>query len=149
MGAGVWAESSSRRLLHLQRVALRTARARLRCATPSPLRVLVCGSRDWIDYPAIRDRLARLGPDTVVVHGAALGADAMGVKAASTLGMRTEGYPADWRGKGRRAGILRNLAMLDTKPDLVLAFQINGSRGTQFTIDEARKRGIPVEVFTT
>jgi hypothetical protein len=36
--------------------------------------------------------------------------------------------------------------MLDTKPDLVLAFQRDGSRGTQHTIDEARKRGIPVEV---
>jgi hypothetical protein len=38
--------------------------------------------------------------------------------------------------------------MLDTGPDLVLAFQRNGSRGTQHTIDEARARGIPVEVFT-
>lgn len=40
----------------------------------------------------------------------------------------------------------RNLAMLDEKPDLVIAFQINGSAGTQHTIDQARKRGIPVEV---
>jgi hypothetical protein len=55
-------------------------------------------------------------------------------------------FPADWRGKGRRAGILRNLAMLDDEPDRVLAFQRNGSRGTQHTIDEARRRGIPVEV---
>jgi hypothetical protein len=36
--------------------------------------------------------------------------------------------------------------MLDDEPDRVLAFQRNGSRGTQHTIDEARRRGIPVEV---
>jgi hypothetical protein len=38
--------------------------------------------------------------------------------------------------------------MLDLAPGLVIAFHADGSRGTQDTIDEARRRGIPVEVHT-
>jgi len=53
--------------------------------------------------------------------------------------------PAMWR-NGNGAGHARNRAMLDLRPDLVISFQRNGSRGTQGTIDEARRRGIDVEV---
>ena len=38
--------------------------------------------------------------------------------------------------------------MLDEKPDEVIAFQLNSSKGTQHTIDNALKRGIPTRVFT-
>jgi hypothetical protein len=37
--------------------------------------------------------------------------------------------------------------MLDEQPTLVLAFQRNGSTGTEGVIREARRRRIPVEVF--
>lgn len=53
-----------------------------------------------------------------------------------------------WESFGQRAGYLRNLAMLQLEPDLVIAFT-NGSPGTQHTIDEARRRGIPVEIHGT
>ena len=56
-------------------------------------------------------------------------------------------FPADWDTYGKQAGFIRNIQMLDEKPDLVIAFQKNASRGTQHTINEARKRGIPVEVI--
>jgi hypothetical protein len=89
-----------------------------------------------------------------VIHGAASrkprgverSADMLADRAARELGFTVEPHPADWKRHGKAAGPIRNLAMLDTKPDLVLAFQRDGSRGTQHTIDEARKRGIPVEV---
>lgn len=113
-----------------------------------PRRVLICGSRDWTDGDAIRERLVfwRECGGATVVHGAARGADQLAGRIAGSLGYSVEEFPADWRGKGKRAGILRNLAMLDTEPDLVLAFQRNGSTGTQHAIDEARKRGIACEV---
>jgi hypothetical protein len=38
--------------------------------------------------------------------------------------------------------------MLNTSPNLVIAFQRNRSRGTQHAITEARRRGIKVEVYT-
>jgi hypothetical protein len=91
---------------------------------------------------------SNIGPYEVI-HGGARGADAMAGMAAKWCRLPVEEYPADWRTHGRRAGFLRNLEMLDQRPDLVIAFQRNGSRGTQHTIDEARKRGIPVEVYTS
>jgi ABC-type Fe3+-hydroxamate transport system substrate-binding protein len=42
---------------------------------------------------------------------------------------------------------MRNAAMLDLQPDLVIAFS-NGSPGTNSTMTEARRRGIPVEVHS-
>ena len=113
------------------------------------MKVLVCGSRDWTDADVIANRLADLAPDyPVVLHGGARGADLLADGICSVFGYEVQAFPADWRKHGKRAGILRNLAMLDEQPDLVIAFQRNGSRGTQHTIDEARRRGIPVEVHT-
>lgn len=117
------------------------------------MKVLVCGSRDWEDGQIVYSRLQRVADEAPrgsveVIHGAARGADYLAGVVAARLGLIVCEFPADWRGKGKRAGILRNLEMLEQQPDLVLAFQRNGSRGTQHTIDEARKRGIPVEVFT-
>jgi hypothetical protein len=126
--------------------------------------VLVCGSRDWADINAIRMRLVTLPPSTEIIHGAAPGADRIAGWLAEDFGFAVDPHPADWevgpqtRAEDIRArpdgstydsaaGRRRNLAMLDEKPDLVLAFQRNGSRGTQHTINEARRRGIPVEVI--
>ena len=125
--------------------------------------VLVCGSRDWEDVHAIRMRLVKLPPSATIIHGAAPGADRVAGWLAEDFGFTVKPFPADWkvgrhtrpqdirtRADGTRydsfAGKRRNPAMLDERPDLVLAFQRNGSGGTQHTIDEARKRGIPVEV---
>lgn len=121
-----------------------------------PLRVLVCGSRDWGDAEAIEAQMVGWPVGTVVVHGAASrkirgveqSADMLADRIAQALGYGIDRFPANWKHHGKAAGYIRNLAMLDTRPDLVLAFQRNGSKGTQHTIDEARKRGIPVEVFT-
>lgn len=114
------------------------------------LKVLVCGSRDWTNDDQIRFALvllaAKYGPLTVI-HGAARGADQIAGSIATAEGHEVREFPADWRGKGKRAGIVRNLAMLDQEPHVVLAFQRNGSRGTQHTIDEARKRGIQTFVY--
>ena len=111
------------------------------------MRILVCGSRDWGDPFAIEDALAKhVAADTTILHGAARGADLMAAAIADQFGLETQPFPADWEKHGKAAGVIRNLAMLDAAPDLVIAFQRNGSRGTQGTIDEARRRGIPVEV---
>jgi hypothetical protein len=118
------------------------------------MRVLVTGSRNWSDRSAISRRLQRLPLDATVVHGAASrkqrgieqSADMLADDVANTLGLRTERWPADWKQFPRAAGVIRNVAMLDSGIDLVLAFQRDGSRGTQHAIDEARRRGIPVEI---
>ena len=113
--------------------------------------VLVAGSRDWMDEATIDGALSGCWAKNLsveVLHGGARGADLMAASVARCLGFTVRAFPADWKTHGKRAGILRNLAMLDEKPDLVIAFQRNGSRGTQHVIDEARRRGIPVEIHT-
>lgn len=111
--------------------------------------ILVCGSRGWSSTVELRRRLAALPPDAEIIHGAARGADQDAARIARSLGIPETGYPADWKTHGRRAGVLRNLAMLDAPPDLVLAFWDGQSRGTAHTITEAKRRGIPVEVIAS
>lgn len=118
------------------------------------MRVLVCGSRDWGDRRTISRRLQQLPCDAVVIHGAASrkvdgieqSADMIADEVALGMGLTVGRFPAMWS-NGRQAGLVRNLEMLDTNPDLVIAFQRNLSRGTQHTINETQRRGIPVEIF--
>lgn len=123
------------------------------------MRVLVCGSRDWGRPAFISMRFGQLRGEhenVTIIHGAAsrkrrdieLSADMIADRYARYYGFAVQPFPADWEKHGKRAGILRNLQMLDEKPDLVLAFQRDRSRGTQHTVDEARRRAIPVEVHT-
>lgn len=112
------------------------------------MKVLCCGSRDWQRPDVVYDRLKELPRGTIVMHGRARGADMMVDTAARSLGLHVEVHPADWNEYGRSAGIRRNLTMLATRPALVIAFHLNGSTGTQHVIDEAVKRGIPLEVYS-
>jgi hypothetical protein len=115
------------------------------------VKVLVCGSRRFPNpfrvNLALEQRLATLPRDATVLHGGAVGADAMADQIGKRLGLTVLEFPADWETHGRRAGIVRNLAMLDEEPDLVIAAWDGASRGTAHTMTEARKRGIPVEVI--
>jgi len=108
--------------------------------------VLVCGSRTWGDAAAIYHRLARLPHEATIVHGAAPGADTIAGNAAHDLGLKVEAYPADWGKYGKRAGFIRNVHMLDSGIDLVIAFRRDRSPGTSHTVGVATRRGIPVEV---
>ena len=118
-----------------------------RCA----MKVLVCGSRSWDDYGAVESALGELvtrrGRFTVM-HGAARGADRLAGRAARALGLDVVEYPAQWDRLGRRAGYVRNEQMLAERPDLVLAFHKDGSRGTAHMIKLARDAGIEVEVHS-
>jgi hypothetical protein len=58
-----------------------------------------------------------------------------------------EKHPADWAEHGKKAGYIRNKAMVDTKPDLVLAFQVDSSKGTQHTIDLVKAADLEVNLF--
>jgi hypothetical protein len=94
----------------------------------------------------MRSKLRDLPRGTIIVHGGAHGADRMAGELAHALGLEERVMLPDWDGRGRRAGIERNIAMLDLYPDRVLAFWDGASTGTGHTIHEARRRGIPVDV---
>lgn len=110
--------------------------------------MIVCGSRRWHDRQRIADRLGDLPPDTTVVHGAAQGADRLAEQEAQKWGLLVESHPAEWGSLGKRAGLIRNAHMASLGADLCIAFWDGRSTGTAHMMEEARKRGIPVEVIS-
>lgn len=152
------------------------------------MRVLICGGRHFGIVPRNvtrftpawyaaqkradeeRDLLAlaltvyRARGMSVVIHGAAKGADDWASCWAASAGVPEEPYPAAWKDidhpdavvrtlpGGRRydanAGPRRNARMLaEGKPDLVLAFA--GGKGTRNMIEQAETAGVPVVRVTS
>lgn len=112
-------------------------------------RVLICGSRGWVESHPIYREIYWLEPGDVVIHGGAAGADSIAGSAAERSGLTVEVYPADWRAHGKAAGPIRNQRMVDEgKPDRVVAFRMPGeSRGTDDMVRRARAAGIPVTII--
>ena len=111
------------------------------------MRVLVCGDRNWKESDPIRVFLCSLPKDSVVIHGAARGADSVAGKIAEAIGLRVETYPANWNKFGKAAGHIRNKEMLDTgKPDMVVYFHRNlkESKGTRNMVQQSVAAGLPV-----
>jgi YspA, cpYpsA-related SLOG family len=113
------------------------------------VRVLFCGDRNWTSKEPIRKQMRKVklaNPNTVVVHGAARGADTLAADVATEFELGVEAYPAQWDRFGRGAGPIRNQQMLDSGVDLVIAFHpnIEASKGTKDMVKRARKAKIPV-----
>ena len=106
---------------------------------------IVCGSRDWNDRTKVKVMVARLQYEgyQTIIEGEARGADTMARQEALKLGMHVVAMPAKWQLYGKSAGMKRNQAMLDKKPDLVLAFDM-GTPGTAHMIAIAKKAGVQV-----
>src|ERR1700753_68523 len=108
---------------------------------------IVCGGRHFSDYAALAYALAvfcQARPHLqCLVHGAASGADTLAEMWAIARSTPYWPFPADWNRYGRAAGPMRNTAMLaEAKPTWAVAFP--GGRGTQNTIDQARRQGVSV-----
>lgn len=115
------------------------------------MKILICGDRNWSDYWAIYDVVSKLDRNSIIIHGAAKGADTMAGTIASKLGFKVVAFKANWERYGKAAGPIRNREMLDVKPDLVIAFHndIENSKGTKDCIKEAEKRSIEVKLVST
>jgi predicted Rossmann-fold nucleotide-binding protein len=107
--------------------------------------VLVCGGRDYRNYAAVDATLCELNRRhslTHVIHGGATGADSLAGAWATDCGIQEVVCKANWEVHGRKAGPMRNKAMLDLRPKLVVAFP--GGRGTENMISQAEDRLITV-----
>lgn len=128
------------------------------------MRILITGSRDWDLFESISTRISEAilewvndhpglerGPiDWVtIVHGnCPKGADALADHfAINLLRVNVERFDADWRSFGKSAGFRRNRRMVDTYPDVCLAFIRNRSNGATNCRDLAKAKGIPTETF--
>ena len=114
--------------------------------TKSPVRVLVCGGRDYMDHQNVAQVLRTIHAETPIVeliHGSARGADTFAGNWAIEMSIKVSAYPADWKTHGRSAGPMRNKRMLeDGHPDLVVAFP--GGRGTADMVKRAVMVGIGI-----
>lgn len=116
-------------------------------------RVLVTGSRYWVDRCVIFDALANWLNTAVMsdrypvlVHGGARGADSLADSVWRQWGFPVEVHPADWETYGKSAGHRRNAGMVARGADICPAFPIGESRGTRGCMALAEKAGITVIV---
>ena len=78
-----------------------------------------------------------------LIVGVASGVDQFAAQWAVDRGIDVQVFPAQWRRYGNAAGPIRSREMLGMQPDSLVAF--DGGKGTEFTLREAEKRGVPVE----
>ena len=111
-----------------------------------PMRLLACGGRDFGDAAFVARCLDRVHAErgvSLLIHGAARGADSLAAAWAKDRGIPAAAYPADWQRDGRAAGPIRNQRMLaEGRPDGVVAFA--GGSGTADMIRRAKAAGIKV-----
>lgn len=112
--------------------------------------LMVTGSRSWTDETTINTVLARLWhaagrPEhATLIHGGCRGADLIAASIVDgRAGWEIREYPADWDGLGKRAGMVRNIQMLDSGPDHVVGFMHRGSTGAFHSLEQAQRRSIP------
>lgn len=113
-------------------------------------RLLVTGDRDYKDYDAVRETLAKLQNQgfTTVIEGEARGADTFARVAGKELGMKVIALPAKWDKYGMAAGPRRNAEMLTYNPELVVAFHddLDNSKGTKDMVIKSRAKGLEVRL---
>lgn len=102
-------------------------------------RILITGSRRWMDWPGLCAAINEHRPD-VIVHGGATGADAMAGEWARVANKAAEVYPAS----GFPSPRARNQHMVNLGADVCLAFADKWASGTGMCARMARKAGIPV-----
>lgn len=107
------------------------------------MRVIVCGGRDYANKNRVYEVLSGIKEIRHLWHGNARGADML----ADSWGrdqpsVSVHPVPAQWKKYGKRAGPMRNQAMLGQSPDMVIAFK--GGRGTADMVKRAEAAGVNV-----
>lgn len=109
-------------------------------------KVAIVGSRAWKDWEMIRDYVASLAGDDVVISGGAKGVDEWAQIFAEERGLGTIIYMPNWQEHGKSAGLRRNHEIV-AGCDRLVAFWNGSSTGTKHSIGLARKAGKPALVF--
>lgn len=124
------------------------------------LRIIIAGSRDFIDYNLLKDSMRDILKNTYleginkikIISGTARGADQLGEKFAKQFKLEVVRFAAKWDIFGKRAGYIRNEEMAkysvkDGNYGMLVAFWDGKSRGTKHMIDLSKKHGLEVHVI--
>lgn len=122
------------------------------------MKIIIAGGRDVTDYHIMLDAIVKSGywkrykNNIEVISGMARGADALGVEFAKRNGLIVHEMPADWDGKGKAAGHIRNADMgkfAKEHDGALLALWDGVSPGTRGMIAWAKKNGLQYYVYRT
>lgn len=109
--------------------------------------VAIIGSRGFKALGMVRNLVVGLPAGTVVVSGGAKGVDQIVEMAARQRGLECRIIRPDYQKyPGKFAPLIRNSEIVEAASYLI-AFWDGHSTGTPFTVDLARKKGIPVVVY--
>ncbi len=110
----------------------------------------VIGSRDYLDRKFIFEMMSRfLAKYTEVrwiVSGGAVGPDLLSESFARKNNLSRMIFRPQYKKFGKSATFKRNFEIIDSA-HFVIAFQKDKSRGTQHSIDYAKKKKLPLIVF--
>ena len=116
------------------------------------MKVLVCGDRYYEDHEYLfskLDELHKASPISTLIHGGARGADTLAGRWGEERSLEVIEVRADWAKYGRGAGHVRNKAMLDLDPSIVIGFHdsIETSKGTKNCLKQAASRSISTLIY--
>ncbi len=109
------------------------------------MKLLVCGGRHYADEDCVDTWLTAVHAARhidLLIEGGASGADTLARTWAQRKGIHVATVDALWPIYGKRAGPIRNAAMLILRPDAVIAFP--GNNGTADMLQQARRAGVEV-----
>ena len=114
------------------------------------MKLAIVGGRDFKCYEVLttwaNSIFYMLSTDSkIVVSGGATGADSLAKKYTDEHIVEYKEFPADWDAYGKAAGFIRNQQIVD-ECDMVLAFWDGKSKGTQDTINKAKKAKKPTVI---
>lgn len=114
-------------------------------------RLLITGSRTWVDVATIKDALERYKaqfPNPMLISGnCSTGADAIAETLAKRMGYAIELYPARWNLYGKSAGFRRNALMVSKDITHCFAFIRNNSAGATHCLGLVNAANIPAKVW--
>ena len=107
------------------------------------MKVAVVGSRSLTDT----DINKFIPPDAeLIISGGAIGVDTLAEKYADAKGIKKMILYPDYELYGKSAPLIRDNLIVDNA-DFVVAVWDGISKGTEFTISYAKRRGVPIEIY--
>lgn len=119
------------------------------------MKILVCGGRTYglkkdeaeIIFQSL-DLLHDTYGITCLVVGCANGADTIAYEWAKAKGnIIIHKHEAEWKKYGKKAGVLRNIKMLEENEDIELVVAFPGGKGTADMVNRAKRKNKEVVVL--
>lgn len=104
--------------------------------------LLVCGGRKFVNYDMLHNAIIKLPCPNIIIQGGCDGADNLAKIWAHKNGVHCAQVDALWPIYKKKAGPIRNSAMLLLKPNYCLAMP--GNNGTRDMVRKCLEINIPV-----